>query len=139
MTARRRLLLFGLLTVLLLLVVAAFVFWPRPSVITPENADKIQKGMTLAVVEVLLGGPPRNESDMPDNFINDAFVIPDPAEFKAGRLRPLAGPFEEKRWATAGFLVVVHFDDDGRVVRHRNFTFEVHLSFLDKLRHWLRQ
>jgi hypothetical protein len=138
MTTRRRLLLFGLPAALVLLGVGAVVLWPRPSAITPENAKKIQKGMTLAEVEELLGGPARNESGMPDNFINDAFVIADAEEIKMGRLRPGPRPFKDKRWAVPGYLIVVDFDDSGLVVRHQNFTVDVHRSFLDRLRRWLR-
>jgi len=37
------------------------VLWP-PTAITPENAAKIEKGMTLTDVETILGGPARDES-----------------------------------------------------------------------------
>jgi hypothetical protein len=135
---RRRLLLFGLPAALLLLGVSSWLLWPRPTAITREHAAKIQKGMTLADVEELLGGPARNESDMPDNFINDAFVTADTDEMKMARLRPGARPFENKRWASPGFVVLVDFDDSGRVIRHSNCAFEVDKSLLDKLRRWLR-
>jgi hypothetical protein len=114
-----------------------WLLWPHTA-ITPENAAMIRKGMTLAEVESLFGGPARNESDMPDNFINDAFVLADPAEIKAGRLHPGPRPPDEKRWASPGYVVVVHFDDSGRVVRHGLFTFDVDRSLLDKVRRWLR-
>jgi hypothetical protein len=62
MTTRRRLLVFGLLAaVVLLSIVAALVLWPRPG-ITRANATRIQVGMTLAEVEAVLGGPPRDEA-----------------------------------------------------------------------------
>ena len=57
MTTRRRLLLPSLLACLATL---AVVLWPRTA-ITPENAAKIQAGMTLTEVEALLGGPARDE------------------------------------------------------------------------------
>jgi hypothetical protein len=67
MSKRRRLLLFGLLAGLLVLGVGGWLLWPWPrsSAITAENAAKIQKGMTLAEVEAILGGPARNETTGP--------------------------------------------------------------------------
>jgi hypothetical protein len=127
---RRRLLLFGLPVALVLLGLGILALWPRPSAINPENDANIRDGMTRAEVEDLLGGPARNESGLPDNFINDAFVVTNP-------LRPGGRPLDEQRWASPGYLVVVLFDDSGRVVRHTRFAFEVDRSFLDKLRRWL--
>ena len=135
---RRRLLVFGLPASLMLLAASGWLLWPRPTAITRGHAAKIQKGMTLADVEELLGGPARNESDMPDNFINDAFVNADTDEMKMAHLRPGARPYEDKRWASPGFVVLVDFDDSGRVIRHSNCSFEVDKSLLDKLRRWLR-
>jgi hypothetical protein len=137
MTTRRRWLLFGLPAMLVLLGVAAVLLWSPATVITPENAEKIENGMTLAEVEQVLGGSPRNESGMPDNFINDAFVMADAEELKTGRLRPGPRPFEDKRWASPGYVVVVQFDDSDRVVRHTVFTFSVDRTVLDKLLRWM--
>ena len=83
MPKRKRLLLFGLLTTVALIAVApgVWLLWPHTA-ITRENAEKIENGMTLADVEQLLGGHARNESDMPDNFINDAFVMPYAAVYR---------------------------------------------------------
>jgi hypothetical protein len=122
----RRLLLLGLAAVLVLLGVGVLALWPRRPAITRANAEKIQMGMTLAEVEELLGGPARNESNMPDNFINDAFEFHD-----------CARPFEDKRWASPAYVVIVEFDDSGRVTGH--FIFDFHgESLLDRLRRWLR-
>src|SRR5260370_3248342 len=60
MTTRRRLLLFALPTVAML-AVGVWLLQPRTA-ITPENAAKIQVGMTLRVVEAILGGPARREA-----------------------------------------------------------------------------
>jgi hypothetical protein len=39
-------------------VVGAFALWPGQSKITRESFDRIQKGMSRAEVEAILGGPP---------------------------------------------------------------------------------
>jgi outer membrane protein assembly factor BamE (lipoprotein component of BamABCDE complex) len=57
---RRRLLLFALIAVAVVLAVGVWLLWPRTA-ITRENAAKIQAGMTLAEVEAILGGPARDE------------------------------------------------------------------------------
>ena len=62
MKSRRPLLLVVLFTGSLVLGAGAWVLWPRPSAITVENAEKIRTGMSLAEVETLLGGPPRDET-----------------------------------------------------------------------------
>jgi outer membrane protein assembly factor BamE (lipoprotein component of BamABCDE complex) len=124
MRRRRGLLFSAAAVVLALLAVAVWVVPPRTK-ITPENAAKIEEGMTLAKVEELLGGPARNESDLADNFINDAFVLVE------------SRPFIDRRWASRGYVVLVAFDDSGRVLRHSDMAFDVDRSFLDKLRRWL--
>jgi hypothetical protein len=60
MTARHRLLLFGLPTIAGL-AVGVWLLWPRTA-ITRENAAKLHVGMTLEEVETILGGPARDES-----------------------------------------------------------------------------
>jgi hypothetical protein len=50
----RRLLVFGLLATGM--GVGGWLLWPRPSAVTPENAAKIQLGMTRTQVEAILGG-----------------------------------------------------------------------------------
>jgi hypothetical protein len=122
---RRRLLLFILASVAVL-AVGAWLLWPRTA-ITRENAAKIKEGMTLAEVEAILGGPARNESDMPDNFINDAFVMNGEQ------------PFTEKRWASPGRVVILHFDDSCRVIRRTTTDFGVDHSLFDMVRRWFRR
>jgi hypothetical protein len=60
MTARRRLLVFGLLATLTGLGVGGWLLWPRTA-ITRENAARIQNATTMADVEAILGGPARDE------------------------------------------------------------------------------
>jgi hypothetical protein len=128
---RRRLLLITMVTTLVVLGAGIWLLWPRPSAISPENRAKIEKGMTLADVEEILGGSARNESNMPDNFINDAFVNSD-----SMKMGPGAMPFYDKRWAISGYVIIVDFDDSGRVIRHTDFAYNADRSFLDKLRRW---
>jgi hypothetical protein len=64
---RRRLLLFALPAMLVLVGVVWVAFWlakPRTA-ITRENAARIQEGMTLAEVETMLGGPPTGQPTRP--------------------------------------------------------------------------
>jgi hypothetical protein len=122
MTMRRTVLQIGSLAVALVLFSAlVLALWPHPSAITPTNAEKIQKGMTLAEVEELLGGAARNESDLPDNFIQDAFVVPNE---------------ENKRWASRDCLVIVEFDASGEVIV--SHVIDLGESLLDRLRAWTR-
>lgn len=123
----RRLLQFGLIVAALVAVCLLTAWLLQPwTAITQENAAKITEGMTLADVEEILGGPARNESGMPDNFINDAFVMRG------------VQPFTEKRWASSGRIVIVHFDDSWRVTRHTTGDFAVDRSLFDKIRRWFR-
>jgi hypothetical protein len=90
----RRLLLLGLPAGFVAVLVCAWPLWPR-SAITRENAARIQKGMTLAQVEQLLGGPARNEEGP---FI-EAWGSNPPTAF----------------WRSHDVLVSVWLDADGKV------------------------
>lgn len=125
MKRRRSLLLLGLLAASFALGVRGWMLWPYTA-ITRGNAAMISEGMTLAEIEEILGGPARNESGLPDNFIRDAFVN--------GDMRGVA----EKRWASPGFLVIVEFDWSWQVIRQSNVDFNVDASPFHKLRRWLR-
>jgi hypothetical protein len=58
MNRRRRLLLIGVLTGLVVVGFGAWLVWPYPSAITPESYDRIAVGMTFEQVHAILGGPP---------------------------------------------------------------------------------
>src|SRR5579859_1727961 len=45
--------------------IAAYGMWPRESAINAENAAKIRPGQSLWEVEVILGGPERDDSSGP--------------------------------------------------------------------------
>ncbi len=65
----RRLLMFAVLVVLVLLGVSAWALWPHEqSAITRANVEKIQVGMSLAEVQTILGGPPRLEASLERRF-----------------------------------------------------------------------
>ena len=127
---RRRVLLLGSIAIVTAMAVGTWVLWSGPSAISVENAANIREGMTLADVEAILGGPARNETDLPDNFIYDAFMM-------------VAGPglriAVDRRWACRGLIVVVEFDDTGHVVRHWTAAFDVESdhSIVARLRRWL--
>ena len=65
MTTRRRLLLFVLLAVAVVLGFGAWLFWPRVSR-SDENYEKIALGMTRGAMESLLGRP----GDQPDEQLH---------------------------------------------------------------------
>jgi hypothetical protein len=106
----------GLLAMLVVLGVCVWALWPQ-SAITRENAAKIQKGMTLAEVEAILGEPPRDDND------------PDLPTFGSLR-RPSC-------WLADGLLVSVVFDTTGRVASCDSSTVPIP-NPLEKLRRWLR-
>jgi hypothetical protein len=119
MTTRRRLLVIGLPFALMVLL-GLWLLWPRSSTITRENASKIQVGMTLAEVEALLGGPPRDEltgrvqsdefADEPDK--NQRMRIWDEADIEAHKRDPAARYLQ---WRSDHVFVRVHTDPAGRV------------------------
>jgi hypothetical protein len=113
----RRLLLLGPPATLAAIALAALLLWPSTA-ITRANAARIKAGMTLAEVEAILGGPARNESGLPDRFI------------AVTRRR------EDKCWVTSRDIVIVVFDDAGRVIQHSEFPMHGG-GFLDMLRRWL--
>jgi hypothetical protein len=137
---RRRLLLFALPAALVLLGACAWVVWPCAS-ITQENAERIQSGMTLAEVEVILGGPARQDTTgpvSPDGF--DGEAIPDGNVFESG----VAGDDEEvvgwdRRWLSDTVFVMVRFDRDNHVLEVRcRPMYRVERGFLETVSRWLR-
>jgi hypothetical protein len=118
MTRRTRLFLFAALAVLAVGLAAWLFAPPEPTAITVANADRIRNGMTLAEVETLLGGPARNESEVPNNGIMITRAADDPC------------------WVSTRIVVIVSFDDNGRVDNHG--VFPLHQNrFFDTIRRWL--
>jgi outer membrane protein assembly factor BamE (lipoprotein component of BamABCDE complex) len=118
---RRRLLVFGLLatmTGLGVLGVGGWLLWPRTA-ITRENAAKIREGMTLAEVEAILGGPPRDETTGPIRF-DEVTPVRD----------------ESRKWWSDRVCIQVIFDENGRVMNADSDSLH-RVGPLDMLRRWL--
>jgi len=104
--------------VLLLLAVpfgyAAVILWPQPNRITPENFNRIEKGLSRAQVQSILGPPGDYRSGPTDEWWNPDF---DPSTGKP-LLDPITGrpffPADRCWWVDAG-LICVDFDDSGFV------------------------
>jgi hypothetical protein len=127
---RKRLLLFGSLATLVVLV-ALWLLWPRTA-ITRENGHRIQVGMTLAEVETMLGGAARDDATGPVEIEANGIVILEPVsdlDLDGGR----------HGWKSDHVLVEVVFDRNSHVaevsvipVRRTNE------NPLDMLRRWFR-
>ena len=133
---RRRLLLFGLLAGLLALGASAWMLRPLASVITRENAAKIQVGMTLAEVEALPGGPARNDTTGSSLFFDDqpSRMLHEHNIMLACEATP--PPME---WYSDRIVIFVVFDPEVHVSAcHYLFLRRVDESPLDMLRRRLR-
>jgi hypothetical protein len=83
-----------------------WLLWPRTA-ITQENAERIQAGMTLAEVEVILGGPERDES------------TPGARQLWSRNQWDLLRALNSRQWQgwrTDSLVVYVSFDESTRVL-----------------------
>jgi hypothetical protein len=105
--ARRRFLLFALLSVLVVAAVFVAMVRPRPSAITRDNEARIHEGMTVDELEAILGGPPRDESTGPTDYDPDGLthVLGRPAP-------PMVTNISE--WISDEVMIRVAFDAGGR-------------------------
>lgn len=137
---RRRIVLFGLLIMAL---AGGAVVWglkPPDTAITRDNAAKINKGMMLAEIEMLLGGGERLENTGPTEADTDHHG-PAPAQIADQSLLENLEPSRSDRpirtWASDRVAIVVVFDANERVAE-----FAVHplrpASLVAMLRRWLR-
>ncbi|SRR5260370_6050871 len=141
---RRRLLLVvsaGVLAASLALGAGAWLRWPRTA-ITRENAAKIHIGMTLAEVEAILGGPPRDDvaaASVRYDFNPDPRVsnrLADELEEKA--FGPSDGFPPTLEWRSGEAVVRAQFGDR-RVIACAAFPVRpVAVSPIDRLRRWFR-
>jgi hypothetical protein len=135
----RRLLSFALPVVVVLALVTAWLLWPRTA-ITVENATKIHRGMTIADVELVLGGPPRDESTGALAAEEDATIEDlDEWHFQATICVDIFRRECMRVWVSDRAIIRVDFDETSRVVR--STALPVHRILetpLDLLRRWLR-
>jgi hypothetical protein len=138
MTRRRRLLLLGL-TTLTVLALCACLLRPRTA-ITRENAERIRAGMTIAEVEALLGGPPRDDSTGPVV----AEVDPEHGILEEKRLTFYTARWTPERpnvivqWQSDEVNISVAFTAEGRVDGSGYLRLHrVQESPLDRLSRWL--
>jgi hypothetical protein len=126
---RRRLLLLGLLVSLIALGAGTWLFLPRTA-ITRENAEKIQKGMKLAEVEAILGGPERDEST--------GRLEQDGSDDDPARKYVDAVIGKRKNWRSDRVIIDVYMDAAGRVqVCYRLKVRRMHESPVAVFRRWL--
>jgi hypothetical protein len=121
--SRRRFIAASVLICLLAAGAVVALYWPRATAITRANAAAIQKGMTLAEVEAILGGPPRDETTGPvevDLSDGNALVMFLTNQRRGGWLSPddllqHAGR-SIRTWQSDRTLVLVYLDADQRVL-----------------------
>jgi hypothetical protein len=120
--------LFVLLAALMVGLAVAWLVWPR-SAISAENAARICDGMTLAEVEEILGGPPRDET-------NDGYDL---VLYRWTKDHVYFAPADrQKQWVGPQSAVWIVLGDDGRVVS--TSVGETQLrdeTLLQKARRWL--
>jgi hypothetical protein len=137
MTARRRLLLFGMIaTFAVVLVSGICLLWPQtPSAINRENAAKIQPGMTLEEVEAILGGSARHDFA---GLVSSDSAAPLGADAAAARRFSEQAPpnaVRFLRWGSETVTIDVLFDDAGRALPPRYiFHHRAPETVLEKLR-----
>jgi hypothetical protein len=132
---RRRFLCFALAAVLAGLPIMGWLLWSPQTAINREHAALIQVGMTLAEVEAILGGPPRDDGvglivyQRPDGTEGSA----SPSELSDSLDLP-----DEKHWLSDEIHVEITLDDAGRVA---DVTVEAvqraREGPIDRLRRWL--
>src|SRR4051812_17856015 len=90
---------------------AAWIREPTTA-ITGTNAARIQPGMTLADVEAILGGPPRDEADQsrfrPDEF--DERNSEQERKVESGLWRGSRN--RDRRWMSSAAVVLVLFSEN---------------------------
>lgn len=138
MTRPRRRLLLALFAVVMLLVLGVWLHWTKPfSAITRENAAKIKDGMTLAEVEAILGGPPRDETTGPVIREEPPEFAPPDARGRSFRIT-IVNLRQHLEWHSDQVRIWVHFDSHGRVTDFTHFpTHRAEESPLALLRRWL--
>ena len=104
------------LSSVLLVALCIWLWFPR---LRYENYSRIQKGMTQAQVENLLGGPPGNYG------FNQ--IEPNLAPFARSSYFPVL-PSKSKTWFNDQIQLIIYFDTNGRVSHQQQQTFNRQLS-----------
>jgi hypothetical protein len=143
-TKRKRwMLVVGVPASIAILAALACLLWPR-SAINRGNFEKIKEGMTLAEVQALLGGPPRDETTGP---VMAEIARADTGPWSREALGVLlADDFHyrptlsgEGFWASNSLMVRVFFDQKGRVTSCESVdVVPIQESPITRLRRWLR-
>jgi hypothetical protein len=135
---RRRVLLLGCVTAVVVIVVAAWALWPAPTAITTDNAAWITQGMPLADVEAILGGPARDETTGPVERIEPPeFASPD-ARGNRWRIAIVDMRPDVQRWESDRARVWVQFDQNGLATDCQVFPLQRRAEgALAALRRWL--
>jgi hypothetical protein len=140
---RRYVLLLTLPTVAAALAVGVWLLWPR-TVITRENAAKIQARMTLPEVEAILDGPARDETTAPvtadlDESEPEALARRAQLYLLDMKLAVIAD-WRHRRltWKSDYVMIAVAFDPDERVTECISLPMRrVSESPVPALRRWL--
>jgi hypothetical protein len=90
----------------IIVAVVIFITSPRRPMASQADCDRIEVGMSLAEVEHILGGPPGNYGTGPS--------VPPPLPYGNRYMS-----WDE--WQGDGGMVLVQFDDDGRVFDKAHF------------------
>jgi hypothetical protein len=77
--------------------------------IDKSTCDRVQLGMSLAEVEVILGGPPGNYTGL---FFKKDVSIP----------LTVVGGASRKQWTGTRGVLIVFFDEQGRVITSMHFS-----------------
>jgi hypothetical protein len=85
--------------------VGAWLLWPRPLAITPENYEMIRVGMTLEEVEGILGGPA-------GNYGLQSRIVQTREDIDVARLAEC----RYLQWIDSSHIVGIQFDAADRVV-----------------------
>jgi hypothetical protein len=125
---RRRLLLLALPVALGCSAALLWVVWPHTA-ITPDNAAKIKRGMTLAEVEAILGGPPGNYAS---NYTGLGTGYAGP-----GGALIVFDVQERTTWAGDDGMLTVFLDNDGRVRKTQFYEVIDRDTFMGSIRRWL--
>jgi hypothetical protein len=127
----------SLAAIVIALAVGAWWCLPRTG-ITRENAGRIQPGITVAEVELMLGGPQRDESTAPLFHDNETGrpvrILPQ----WLGKWQPWRKHPDLLEWRSNEVIISVGLDDDDRVICSFINPVYVHQGPLELLRRWLR-